>query len=107
MTRRLIYMTAGTADEAASIGRTLVEERLAACVNILPGMTSIYRWQGALEEGSEVVMIAKTDAALVPELVARVEKLHSYDTPCVVSLSIESGSDSFLAWIGAETGTES
>mgnify|MGYP003579775346 CR=1 FL=1 len=100
---RFVYITASSVDEAAMIGRALVEERLAACVNILPGMRSIYRWQGAIESADEVVLIAKSRSALVTALVARVRQLHSYDVPCVVSLPILDGNPDYLQWLAEET----
>lgn len=100
---RLVYVTAASVDEATKIGRALVEERLAACVNILPGMRSIYRWQGAVETADEVVLIAKTRAALVQALVARMREMHSYDVPCAVSLPILDGNPDYLQWLGEET----
>ena len=102
---RIIYITAGSMEEARRIGGALVEERLAACVNILPGMTSLYRWEGALEEGHEVVLIAKTTAVRVEALTARVVALHSYDCPCVVVLPVQGGNPDFLQWIAGEVGT--
>jgi periplasmic divalent cation tolerance protein len=98
-----VYMTAGSIEEARKIGRALIEGRLAACVNVIPGMSSLYWWQGKVEEGSETVMIAKTRADLVPQLTERVKALHSYTVPCVVSIPIENGNRAFLDWIEAET----
>ena len=98
---RFVYMTAGSLDEARAIGRELVESNLAACVNILPGMQSIYRWEGKVEDASEVVMIAKTTAAQMPALTGRVKSLHSYTCPCIVSLRIEGGYQPYLDWIVA------
>ena len=103
MTVNIVYMTASSAEEAATIGQRLVEERLAACVNILGKMTSIYRWQGEVTSDDEVAFIAKTRADLIAPLVSRVQELHSYDCPCVVALPIESGSLEFLNWIESET----
>lgn len=103
MSHCLVYMTASSLDEARAIGRALVEQRLVACVNIVPGMTSIYRWQGAIEEGSEVVVIGKTRRALVEKVAAAVRAVHSYTVPCVVALPIEAGNGGFLAWIDQET----
>lgn len=97
------YMTAGSREEGLRIGRALVEERLAACANLIDGMTSIYRWQGAIQEDAEVVLIAKTRTELVPRLIERVRALHSYDVPCVVTLPIADGNPAFLEWIAAET----
>lgn len=98
-----VYMTTATVEEARVIGRRLVEERLAACANILPAMESIYRWQGRIEAAQEAVLIAKTRAVLVDQLAARVRELHSYDCPCVVALPITAGNPAYLRWLGAET----
>lgn len=98
-----VYMTAASADEAAKIGRVLVEDRLAACVNILDGMRSLYWWDGAVQEGAEAVLIAKTRADLLDRLAERVQELHSYSCPCVVALPILGGNAGYLDWIAAET----
>ncbi|HEX9702194.1 MAG TPA: divalent-cation tolerance protein CutA [Rhodospirillales bacterium] len=104
MPQVLVYVTAGSRDEAVKIGRAAVESRLAACANVLPApTTSIYWWQGKLEQAEEVSLILKTRAALVDELVAKVKAQHSYDCPCVVALPIEGGNPQFLEWIDAET----
>ena len=100
---RLIYITTDSAEEARTIGRALVEARLAACANVLGPMTSIYRWEGAVREGEEAVLIAKTAAGLVDGLTAKVQELHSYDCPCIVALPIDGGNLAFLDWIAAET----
>ena len=96
-------MTAGSEDEARRIGRELVLARLAACANILPGMKSIYRWEGELQEDQEVVLIAKTTGDRVPALTEKVRSIHSYDCPCVVTLPVAGGNPDFLEWIAAET----
>lgn len=96
---RLVYVTAGTSEEARKIGEALVAERLAACVNLIDGMTSIYRWQGKVQNDTETVLIAKTTEGLVDALTDRVKALHSYDCPCVVSLQFDDGSTDFLNWI--------
>jgi periplasmic divalent cation tolerance protein len=96
---RFIYMTAASLEEARRIGRELVSAQLAACVNILPQMQSIYVWEGQLQEDTEVVMIAKTTASRTAELIAKVKSLHSYSVPCVVSLAVEDGHPPFLEWI--------
>jgi periplasmic divalent cation tolerance protein len=98
---RFVYMTASGLEEAKKIGRELVVARLAACVNILPQMSSVYVWEGRLEEASEAVLIAKTTAGRVPELIERVKSLHSYSCPCIVSLAVEEGYPPFLEWIAA------
>jgi periplasmic divalent cation tolerance protein len=102
MTVNLVYMTAGSMDEARRIGAALVESRLAACVNILEQMSSLYMWQDRLQEDSEVVVIAKTTEDKVPELVAKVRSLHSYELPCIVCLPVSGGHRPFLDWIAGE-----
>ena len=98
-----LYMTAETRDEAQAIGRTLVEERLVACANILGPMDSVYWWEGAVKSEAEVAFIVKTRATLVDKVVARVTEMHSYDCPCIVALPIEGGNPDYLAWIEAQT----
>lgn len=96
-----VYVTAAGADEARRIGRALVEENLAACVNILPGHTAIYRWEGKLEEGAECAFLAKTTAERFEALRAHVRALHSYDLPCIVAFPAEAGDPDFLDWVRA------
>ena len=103
---RFIYMTAGSLEEARRIGRELVSAQVAACVNILPQMQSIYVWEGQLQEDTEVVMIAKTTAARTAELIAKVKSLHSYSVPCIVSLAVEDGHSPFLEWIARSVGSQ-
>jgi periplasmic divalent cation tolerance protein len=103
---QLVYMTAGSLEEARRIGGKLVEDRLAACVNILDAMHSIYRWEGECQEAREVVMIAKTTRARLSALIETVKAVHSYDCPCIVSFDIAGGNPDFLAWIGAEVAGE-
>ena len=98
-----VYVTAANKAEATSIGRALVEERLAACANVLDNMTSLYYWEGKLQEDSEAVLIAKTREDLVERLIERVKTLHSYDCPCVVSWSLQAGNPAYLDWIREET----
>lgn len=103
MSESFVYMTCETKQEAEAIGTVLVERRLAACVNILPGMQSMYWWEGKVEKAQEVVLIAKTKANLVDELTQAVKAAHGYDVPCVASLPINGGNEDFLAWIREET----
>jgi periplasmic divalent cation tolerance protein len=103
MSASFIYITAPSVDEASRIGQALVEEQLAACVNVLDNMKSIYRWQGKIEQASEAVLIAKTRQELVERLIARVKALHSYECPCVVALPVSAGNPDYLAWIGSAT----
>lgn len=97
-----VYMTVGSKKEALAIGNELVVNRLAACVNIIDQMNSIYRWDGEIHYGSEVVMIAKTLSSKVPELIEIVKANHSYECPCIVTLPILSGNPDFLDWIARE-----
>lgn len=103
MSESFVYMTCDTVGEAENIGAILVERRLAACVNILGGMKSMYWWQGRVEKGEEAVLIAKTKTSLVAELTEAVKAMHGYDVPCVASMPIEGGNSDFLAWIREET----
>lgn len=97
-----VYVTVPPAG-ARRLARAVVEDRLAACANILPGMTSVYHWQGKIEEAEEAVIVFKTRAGLFPALEARVKELHSYETPCIVALPVEAGHAPYLEWIRAET----
>jgi periplasmic divalent cation tolerance protein len=98
-----VYTTYPSVVEAERAGRALVERRLCACVNILPGMVSLYWWQGAIERGDEAVMIIKTRATLVEEVRAAVRRMHSYTTPAILVLPIESVDPDYHAWMMAET----
>ena len=98
-----VYTTYPSVVEAERAGRALVEQRLCACVNILPGMISHYWWEGALERGEEVVMIIKTRAALAEAVREAVRQLHSYSTPAILVLPIESVDPNYNAWLMAET----
>jgi periplasmic divalent cation tolerance protein len=100
---QFVYITTANIEEAQRIGNTLVEERLAACVNIFENMKSIYRWKSKIETATEVVVIAKTRKTLVAKLIKRVEKLHSYDTPCALAFSISKGSSKYVKWLLDET----
>jgi periplasmic divalent cation tolerance protein len=98
-----VYTTFPSVVEAEKAGKTLVEGRLAACVNILPGMISHYRWQGAVERAEEAVMIVKTRASLAEPVRAAVKASHPYDTPAIVVLPIESVDETYFSWIMAST----
>ena len=102
MTVNFIYMTAGSRAEARTIGKALVVARLAACVNIIDNMNSLYMWQGKIQDDAEIVMIAKTTAERVPALVEKVKSLHSYECPCIVSIPVSGGNQAFMDWIAAE-----
>lgn len=102
---QFVYMTAGSDEEAGSIAKALVESKLAACVNIVPGMRSVYVWEQKVQQERECVLIAKTTADRVPALVEKVKAVHSYDCPCIVSLPATGGNPAFLDWI-ADTVTQ-
>lgn len=98
-----VYITCPDRDTALALARAAVEERLAACGNILGGMTSVYRWEEAVREESETVLILKTRSELIDRLTARIVELHPYDTPCVAAIPIQAGAAPFLEWIRRET----
>src|ERR1700741_2250882 len=98
-----VYTTYPSIVEAEEAGRALVERRLAACVNILPGMISHYRWEGAVERAEEVVMLIKTRDSLAEAVRSEVKPRHSYHAPAILVLPIESADQTYLAWVMAET----
>lgn len=100
----LVYTTWPSLAAAEAAGRAIVEKRLAACVNILPGMISHYWWQGKIERAAEAVMIFKTRAALAEEVRAAVKAAHPYDTPAIMVLPVESLDAAYHQWIVGETG---
>lgn len=99
----LIYVTTPSEAEALRIGRILVEGRLAACANVVPQMTSIFRWEGRIQQESEAVLIVKTVADHAGAVIERIKAVHSYSCPCAVVLPITGGNQGFLDWIDAET----
>lgn len=99
----LVYSTFPTIDTAEQAAASLVDSELAACVNIIPGMTSIYVWQGKRHRDDEVVMLIKTRATLADRAIAAARKLHPYDNPAFLVLPVEGGSAPFLAWIMEQT----
>jgi periplasmic divalent cation tolerance protein len=98
-----VYTTYPSIVEAETAGRTLVERHLCACVNILPGMVSLYWWQGKIDRGDEVVMIIKTRASLAEAVRVAVRQMHSYTTPAILVLPVESVDPDYHAWIVQET----
>lgn len=102
---RVVLMTAPDADVGRQIARTLVAERLAACVNLVPGVVSVYRWEGAVQEDSEVLMIVKSRADHGAALSERVRALHPYDVPEILELPAVGGSHAYLDWVRAEVGS--
>jgi len=99
-----VYTTWPTTVEAEQAGRELVERRLAACVNILPGMISHYRWEGKVERAEEAVMIIKTRASLAAEVETAVKELHPYTTPAILVMPLDGVEKNYLGWLLAETG---
>ena len=98
-TARIGMTTVGSPEEATRMGQTLVEERLAACANLLPPVHSIYRWQGKIESATETLLLLKTAIDQLPALEARLHELHSYQTPEFLVLEIEAGSHPYLQWL--------
>lgn len=98
---RFVYITTETQEDALQLGRKIVAHRLAACVNILPGITSIYWWDGKMQEAGEVALIAKTTADRLADLTEKVMQWHDYDCPCIVALPLASneGNGDYLQWI--------
>ena len=99
----VVYVTAGSPAEGDRIARALVDERLAACVNRIVPVQSIYRWQGKLEQSEEQLLIIKTQRRLFAALEKRVRELHSYSVPEIVALPIIDGSQDYLQWLGDQT----
>jgi periplasmic divalent cation tolerance protein len=95
----IVLTTVGSDTDAATLARTLVEERLAACVNVLPAMTSIYRWQGGVSEAREQQLIIKTSIDRLEALQMRVRELHSYEVPEFLVLPVSGGAAAYLAWV--------
>ena len=99
----VVLVTAGSGDEAARLGRTLVEERLVACATVIGPIRSIYRWEGAVEEADEHLLILKARGADVAALEGRVRALHTYAVPELLALSVRAGSAPYLAWLAEAT----
>jgi periplasmic divalent cation tolerance protein len=98
---RLVLTTTADAEEAARLGRTLVEERLAACATLVPAVQSIYRWQGVVESATETLLLIKTGSDQLPALEARLNELHSYQTPEFLVLGVEACGHPYLEWMQA------
>jgi periplasmic divalent cation tolerance protein len=97
------FVTCKDRRQATAIAKALVTEKLAACVNIVPGVASIYAWEGKVEQGREVLLIVKSRSALSKRLAARVKELHSYSVPEVVTIPIASGNPDYLRWVREST----
>jgi periplasmic divalent cation tolerance protein len=96
---QLVLCTCPDRDTAVQLANTVIDEALAACVNILPGLTSIYHWKGKRESGTEELLMIKTRTASYPALEARLQALHPYELPEIIAVSIEAGLPDYLAWI--------
>ena len=100
----VVFTTTGSRAEAERLALVLVEERLAACVNLIAPLTSVYRWRGAVERAREVLLMIKTRRTLVPRVAARLQALHSYEVPEVIALPVVASARPYLAWLLGETG---
>ena len=98
--KRIVLSTAGSEEEARKIARYLVESRLAACVNIVPRIESVYRWEGKVESNHEWLLVIKTTGERFPAVRDAIRELHSYELPECLAISIEDGSTDYLEWIG-------
>lgn len=96
--KTIVFCTVKDPDEASTIAKILVDEKLAACVNIVPGIRSIYRWKGKIQDEAEVLMMIKTSKELFPDLEKRIKALHSYDVPEIVAFNPDEISDDFNKW---------
>ncbi len=96
---RIALTTCNSAEEAAVLARALIERKVVACVNIIPGVRSIYRWQGEIHEDAEALLVMKTDIEHLPALQQAVTELHSYDVPEFVAFPVETGSPAYLSWV--------
>ncbi len=99
MDYRLVYITTNNLEQARMIGRALVEERLAACANILPSMRAVYSWEGEIQEAEESVLLLKTIGDEIPQITARVKELHTYSCPCIFSISMQDGNPDYFRWL--------
>lgn len=99
---KLVYITTSGLKEATDIANVLVSERLAACANIIDNMHSIYQWKGELQKDNEAVLIVKTTATKISDLITRVKSLHSYECPCIVCLPVTDGIPDFLTWVAEQ-----
>ncbi len=96
---RVVLVTAPDRDTAAGLARVLVEERLAACGNVVPGITSVFRWDGEIQEESEALLILKTEEGQLDRLVSRTVELHPYDVPEVIAIPVDFGHRPYLSWV--------
>jgi periplasmic divalent cation tolerance protein len=107
MTDKIVVLsTCASAEEAGRIARELVEKQLAACVSVLPGIRSVYRWKGAVQDDAEVLLVIKSSRGLFPRLQAEIEKMHSYEVPEVIAVPVVDGSERYLEWMDRELAAE-
>jgi periplasmic divalent cation tolerance protein len=99
--RIVVFITAGSQEEAHRIARLLVKEKKAACVNIVPGVDSLFRWKGKIDSAHEALLLVKTRAPLLPQIISLVKKAHSYQVPEIIALPIIDGSEDYLRWLDA------
>ena len=104
MTVALVYVNTADRAEALRIGRAMVEARLAAAANVIPGVSSIYRWQGEVHEAAEAMLVLKTAAEQTGRLVEAVKAMHGYDCPGILAVTADGGNPDYLAWVERETG---
>jgi periplasmic divalent cation tolerance protein len=103
MTEKIVVLSnCGSEEEAHRVARALVEARLAACVNIVPGVRSIYHWQGSVQEDSEWMLIIKSTRPLFEQLAAELRKIHSYEVPEVLAIPVVAGDEAYLEWLNRE-----
>lgn len=102
----LIYVTTPTKDQALKLGRALVENRLAACINVIDNMQSIYRWQDQIEESNEAILLIKTTRDMLEQITQEIGLFHEYSCPCIIALPIQGGNSDYLNWINKETGLQ-
>lgn len=102
----VVLVTVPSADEGLRLAKTLVEEHLAACVNVVPGVRSVFFWEGRLQEEAEALLVMKTERARYEALQRRILDLHSYSVPEILALPVESGSPAYVAWVRESVGTE-
>ena len=98
----VVFVTAGTEEEAGNIAELLLEQRKAACVNIVPKVDSLFWWQGKLDSAQESLLIIKTKASLLPDVVSLVKGIHSYEVPEIIAMPIIGGNEDYLRWLNSE-----
>ncbi|HSQ02163.1 MAG TPA: divalent-cation tolerance protein CutA [Methanobacterium sp.] len=98
----IVYITTSGLNESKNIAKMLLEEKLAACINIIPTVESIYLWKGKIEEDSESIMVVKTRSELVENIIKKVEEVHSYEIPCILEITVNKGSKTYLKWMKSE-----